>query len=188
MRYRYENEEIFLPEGDYRKRKDFQFCLFFSESVKYFSRKYLTISFFTLLRRRLLKENNDGISSFADLLVNSRELTKEEKRIFSEKSQNCFREMQNIFEMYLKMKKQRIFPLNDPLMCRFRSFHIRSFEEFRSWISIERYDSDFLYDETLPAKRQELVLYPSSAELAANGLSYMAKVSAHIVQHTGRKL
>ena len=109
------------------------------------------------------------------------------RRSFFFRSRDFFCEVKEVYEIYIRMKKYRLFPPEEPVMQRARSFHIRSMEDFRSWISIERYDSDLLADETAESMRSEMVFYPSSAELAANELFRLAKLSSFLCRRMERR-
>ncbi|MBR2364397.1 MAG: hypothetical protein IKA79_04285 [Lentisphaeria bacterium] len=167
-------DTLSLPEGDYRQRKDFQFFLFVHTAGTHFAKRYLTGMPFTLLRRKLLSDSDNA------LLCVSEALSCTENRILFARSGDFYRELAGNHLIFLKMKKYRIFPPDSPLMHRFRSFHIRSFDLFRDWISIERYDSDLLYSNTPENMRSQTLFYPSSAELAANALFRLSKTCAGI--------
>lgn len=184
------SREIHLPQGGYKERKDFQFCLFLHTATENFAQKYLFDSSFAPLKRKLLEEDFHALSCACDAYFH---LEKDDgksisphKLLFRESADSC-RELTNTLTMYLKMKKMRLYSMDFPCMLRFRSFHIRSLEEFRTWISIERYDSDLLYDETSENRRKEMIFYPSSAELAANGLIRIGRCCSFLMRRLAEK-
>ena len=146
---------------------------------------------FTPLKKKLLEENSRALHCAADAFFHMENDDKTdfcaERLLFSE-STVSYIELCNTFTMYLKMKKMRLYSVNTPCMHRFRSFHIRSLEEFRTWIRIERYDSDLLYDETDEAGHKKMIFYPSSAELAANGLIRLGKSCSYVLKRLERKV
>lgn len=177
------SSEILLPDGEYRKRKDFQFFLFLHTGNLHFAQKYLFHSSFTLLRRKLLSVSNHAVTSAADGFS-----APEQYRVFFTRCCDSFRETADLYTIYIKMKKYRLFQKEDPVMQRLRSFHVRSLEEFRTWISIERYDSDLLLDETDENMRSKTLFYPSSAELAANGLRYLTVSASYLSCRMSRRM
>lgn len=182
--------ELFLPEGVYRERKDFLFCQFLYTAILNFGEKYLSSSGFAPLKKSLYSTAEYALQCAADgfSCVNdaSFPVQAEAKLCFTE-SRKAFLELVNLCTIYLKMKKFRIFTCDTPVMHRFRSFHIRSLDLFRTWISIERYDSDLLFDETKETEREKIIFYPSSAELAANGLLRMAKCCSYLMARLERR-
>ncbi len=184
-------DEIPLPEGEYKNRKDFQFFLFLHTANAHFAKKYLFHSSFTFLRRKLLSASQNALVSASDGFLAEENCREESsfsrQKIFFFRSRDFFCEIKEVYEIYIRMKKYRLFPPEEPVMQRARSFHIRSMEDFRSWISIERYDSDLLADETAESMRSEMVFYPSSAELAANELLRLAKLSSFLCRRMERR-
>ncbi|MBR2905336.1 MAG: hypothetical protein IKC08_05505 [Lentisphaeria bacterium] len=182
--------EIHLPQGKYKERKDFQFCLFLHTATENFAQKYLFDSSFSPLKRKLLEDDFHALSCACDAYFH---LEKEKEKsclpykLLFRESGASYRELTNILTTYLKMKRMRLFSADTPCMHRFRSFHIRSMEEFRTWISIERYDSDLLHNEICENKCKETLYYPSSAELAANGLIRIGRCCSFLMRHLAEK-
>ena len=182
--------EIHLPQGGYKERKDFRFCLFLHTATENFAEKYLFDSGFSPLKRKLLEENHHALSCGSDAYFH---LENDDRKsicpycLLFRESGNSYRNLADTLTIYLKMKRLRIYSPNDPCMHRFRSFHIRSMEEFRTWIRIERYDSDLLYDETGENRQKEMIFYPSSAELAANGLIRISRCCSFLMGRLAEK-
>lgn len=188
MRF-FTEEELSLPEGEYGKRKDFQYFFLLYTAGNHFARRYLQESYFTLLRKKFLKDSSQILSCAADgfaCMENKKEDIISCKMLFAE-SRVSLGELAGNYQLFLKMKKYRIFSCDSHIMLRFRSFHIRSMESFRDWISIERYDSDLLYDSTPEKDREKMLFYPSSAELAANGLLQMCRSAEYMMRYLEKK-
>lgn len=182
--------EIHLPQGRYKERKDFRFCLFLHTATENFAGKYLFDSVFSPLKRKLLEENHHALSCGSDAyfhLENGGGGSICPHTLLFRESGKSYKILADTLTTFLKMKRLRIYSADAPCMHRFRSFHIRSMEEFRTWISIERYDSDLLYDETDKNRRKEMIFYPSSAELAANGLIRIGRCCSFLMRHLAEK-
>lgn len=181
-------DESALPEGAFRQGRVFLQFFFLHLAAKHFASRYLFPPPFTLLRRKLLQDSFRALSCAADGFSGMEEKgdDPERRRILFSRSGEFFEEFAADCIILLKMKKFRIFREDDPLMDRFRALRIRSLDAFRDWISMERFDSDCRFESMTEEARKKEIFYPSSAELAANGLFLLGKQCARLARRLSR--
>ena len=180
-------DESILPEGAFRQRPVFLQFYLLHLGAKHFASRYLFPPPFTLLRRKLLQDSFRALSCAADGFSGMEEKGDDPERriLFARCGESC-EEFAGDCAVFLKMKKYRIFREEDPLICRFGAFRIRSMDAFRDWISMERFDSDCRFENTPEKAQKKEIFYPSSAELAANGLFLLGKQCSRLARRLSR--